>query len=154
MTSQLTFHQSPHLHEDFADDDVVVVLEHRAEDHRDPVLLGLHVPETERGAEDQDQVPPPPRPPGQDLHGLVISVVHHGPLLALLAFLLELEVLLEHGGEAVPLQHAGLVDGLVSERRQSFQVVEQRHVVACRTGPEPARDGSTRSAATALMKLF
>lgn len=47
------------------------------------------------------------------VHGLVVSVVDHGPLLALLALLLELEVLLEDGGEAVPLEHARLVDDLV-----------------------------------------
>ena len=30
-----------HLHEDFAEDDVVVVFEHRAEHHRHSVFLGL-----------------------------------------------------------------------------------------------------------------
>lgn len=34
-----------HLHEDFADDDVVVVFEHCAEHHRHSVFLGLHVPD-------------------------------------------------------------------------------------------------------------
>lgn len=34
-----------HLHENFADDDVVVVFKHRAEDHRHSVFLGLHVPD-------------------------------------------------------------------------------------------------------------
>lgn len=64
-------------------------------------------------------------------HGLVVAVVDHGPLLALLALLLELEVLLKHGGEAVPLQHARLVDHLVLVGRQSVQVVEEGDVVAC-----------------------
>lgn len=45
-----------------------------------------------------------------DVHGLVVSVVHHSPLLAVFALFLELEVLLEHRGEAVPLQHPRLVD--------------------------------------------
>lgn len=63
-------------------------------------------------------------------HGLVVAVVNHGPLLALLALLLELEVLLKHRGEAVPLQHARLVDHLVFVGRQSVQVVEEGDVVA------------------------
>lgn len=33
-----------HLHEDFADDDVVVVFEHCAEHHRHSVFLGLQIP--------------------------------------------------------------------------------------------------------------
>lgn len=37
---------SSHLHENFANDDVVVVFKHRAEDHRHSVFLGLHVPGT------------------------------------------------------------------------------------------------------------
>lgn len=37
-----------HLHEDFADDDVVVIFEHRAEHHGHSVFLGLHVPAEDR----------------------------------------------------------------------------------------------------------
>lgn len=48
-----------------------------------------------------------------NLHGLVVSVVDHGSLLALLALLLELEVLFKHRGEAVPLEHPGLMDNLI-----------------------------------------
>lgn len=46
-----------HLHEDFADDDVVVVFEDRAEDHRHSVLLGLHVPEGISGEEGEGFLP-------------------------------------------------------------------------------------------------
>lgn len=63
-------------------------------------------------------------------HGLVIAVVDHGPLLALFALLLELEVLLKDRGEAVPLQHARLVDHLVLVGRQSVQVVEEGDIVS------------------------
>lgn len=56
----------------------------------------------------------------------------HGPLLALLALLLELEVLLKDGGEAVPLQHARLMDHLVFVGRQSVQVVEEGDIVSWR----------------------
>lgn len=44
-----------HLHEDFADDDVVVVFEDRAEDHRHSVLLGLHVPEGVSGEREGEE---------------------------------------------------------------------------------------------------
>lgn len=71
-------------------------------------------------------------PCGCALHGLVVSVVDHGPLLALLALFLELEVLLEDGGEAVPLQHPGLVDSLVLIGREHLQVVEEGYVITCR----------------------
>lgn len=54
----------------------------------------------------------------------------HGPLLALLALLLELEILFEHGGETVPLEHARLVDDLIFVGRQRVQVVEEGDVVA------------------------
>lgn len=47
------------------------------------------------------------------VHGLILSVVDHGPALALFAFFLELEVLFKHRGEAVPLEHPCLVDDLV-----------------------------------------
>lgn len=63
-------------------------------------------------------------------HGLVFAVVDHGPLLALFALLLELEVLLKDGGEAVPLQHARLVHHLVLVGRQSVQVVEEGDIVS------------------------
>lgn len=106
-----------HLHENFANDDVVVVFEHSAEDHRHSVLLGLHVPEKAEVREVRSGAAgagvPSACARGCALHGLVVSVVDHGPLLALLPLFLELEVLLEHGGEAVPLQHASLVDSLV-----------------------------------------
>lgn len=68
--------------------------------------------------------------PPRHSHGLVVSVVDHGPLLALLALLLELEVLFEHGGKTVPLEHARLVDDLVFVGRQRVQVVEEGDVVA------------------------
>ena len=48
-----------------------------------------------------------------DIHGLIVSVVDHSPPLPLFALFLELEVLLEHWGEAVPLEHPRLVDNLV-----------------------------------------
>lgn len=106
-----------HLHENLADDDVVVVLEHRAEDHRHPVFLGLHIPDRAEGVR-QIRVTAKagrvirscsqPR-----VHGLVVSVVDHGPLLAFFTLFLELEVLLKHRGEAVSFQHPCLVDGLV-----------------------------------------
>lgn len=54
----------------------------------------------------------------------------HGPLLALLALFLELEVLFEHRGKTVPLEHARLVDDLVFVGRQRVQVVEEGDVVA------------------------
>lgn len=54
----------------------------------------------------------------------------HSPLLALLALLLELEVLLKDGGEAVSLQHACLVDHLVLVGRQRVQVVEEGDIVS------------------------
>lgn len=38
-------HLPSHLHENFANDDVVVVFENRAEDHRHSVFLGLHIPD-------------------------------------------------------------------------------------------------------------
>lgn len=38
-----------HLHEDFADDDVVVVFEHCAEHNRHSVFLGLHIPDETEG---------------------------------------------------------------------------------------------------------
>lgn len=63
-------------------------------------------------------------------HGLVVAVMDHSPLLALLALLLELEVLLKDGGEAVPLQHARLVDHLVLVGWQSVQVVEEGDIVS------------------------
>lgn len=70
------------------------------------------------------------------LHGLVVSVVDHSPLLALFAFFLELEVLLEHRSEAVPLQHPRLVNDLVFIGGQSLEVVEQGHVVALKEGTQ------------------
>lgn len=42
-------HGLTHLHEDFADDDVVIVFEHRAEHDRHSVFLGLHVPDEAEG---------------------------------------------------------------------------------------------------------
>jgi len=34
----------PHLHEDFADDDIIIIFEHCAEHHGHSVFLGLYVP--------------------------------------------------------------------------------------------------------------
>lgn len=65
-------------------------------------------------------------------HGLVIAIVDHSPLLALLALLLELEVLLKDGRETVPLQHARLVDHLILVGRQRVQVVEEGDIVSWR----------------------
>lgn len=53
-----------------------------------------------------------------------------GSLLALAALLLEVEVLLKDGGEAVPFQHARLMDHLLLIGWDGVQVIEQGHVVA------------------------
>ena len=62
---------------------------------------------------------------GLNVHGLVVPVVDGCGLVALLLPLLELEVALEDGGEAVPLQQARLrhdrlplVLGQLGDRRQ------------------------------------
>ncbi len=100
------------LHEDLPQDDVVLVLEDGAEDHRHPVRLRLHV------------------------HRLVVAVVNHRPLigpLRRLALLLKLEVLLEDGGEAVSLQEARLADDRLplggARARERLQVKQQRDIV-------------------------
>lgn len=47
------------------------------------------------------------------VHGLIISVVDHCPLLALFTLFLELEIFLKHRGKTVPFQHPCLVDSLI-----------------------------------------
>lgn len=73
----------------------------------------------------------PPQTTSGHLHGLVVSVMDDGSLLALATFLLELKVFLKDGCKAVSLQHARLVDHLLLIGWKSIQVKEQRHVVAC-----------------------
>lgn len=62
---------------------------------------------TGNGAMPRQKLLPP------DSHGLIVSVVDHGPLFALFSFFLELEILFEHGGETVPLEHPCLVDNFI-----------------------------------------
>ena len=66
-------------------------------------------------------------------HGFIITVVNHGPLLALNSLLLEGKVLLKHRREAVPLQQGCLLHHRLPVVRHLLQVEHHRHVVACST---------------------
>ena len=93
------------LHEHLAEYDVVLALERGAEYDGDAVVEGAH---KER---------------------LVRAVVDDGRLVARLALLLELEVLLEYGGEAVALEQARLHRHLLPVGGHLGQVEEQRDAV-------------------------
>ena len=87
------------LHEDLADDDIIVVHEHGGEDDSHTVFRRRHIPGRER---ERSKV----RGKGawQDSHGLLVSVVDDGCAL-LTSFSLEFKVLLKDRRKAVPLQH-------------------------------------------------
>ena len=108
MPQELEFESfSVHLKEDLSEDDVILVLEHRREDDGHSIGLGL------------------------DVHRLVVTIVNDGRRLALFLSLLEGEVPLEDGGEAVPLQLADLGhDGLFEIGRNVAQVDLDRDVEA------------------------
>ena len=94
------------LHEHFAENNVIFAFECRAEDDGDTVLERAHK------------------------QRLVVSVVDDGRLLARLTAFLELEVLLEDGGDAVALQHTSLVSELFPVFGQAGQIEEQGDTVA------------------------
>lgn len=47
-----------HLHEHFSDDDIIVILEDRAEDDGDAILLRLQVPETRQKGQRESETGP------------------------------------------------------------------------------------------------
>lgn len=64
------------------------------------------------------------------LQRLIASIVDDGPLLSLVAALLEVKVFLEDGREAVPLEQADALDQLGPVVRHALEVHQQADVVA------------------------
>ena len=63
------------------------------------------------------------------LHGFVVAIVNDGTLVAGVLILLELEVFLEHAGEAVAFEQAHLAYHVHVVVWDHVQVEEQRHAV-------------------------
>lgn len=65
----------------------------------------------------------------EHLHCLIIPVVDDSSFFSLFALFLEFEILLKDRGEAVALEHAGLVHDGILVCREVFQVIEQGDIV-------------------------
>lgn len=127
MRGAATFPQF--LHEYFADNDIVLVPENGAENDGDTIGLRLHIPEQDNQIIGSFFLT---KSASDFLQSLIVAIVNYGPLLALFALLLKVEILLKDAGKAVSLQQTDSLGNLLPVFWYFFQIDKYRHIVACR----------------------